>query len=310
MIVRNTLVLDAMPDLFWQIVEDKGMSAYFTKENLVFSEDIEILILRTKSVITESHYKRFPNLKCIIRAGSGYDNIDVKKADDYGITVQNTPLANVQSAFEHTIGFLFSLIKNHKQHNLSVLDNKWREGIVSNLEISDLRVLVVGIGRVGSLVAKFLTSCGAEVKFVDPYVEVKAWIELGIEPISYEEGLAWANLVTYHCPLYKQTKHYFDKHSLNYLKNIYLLNVSRGGVVDVDAVVEGIEKKKILGAGIDVMESEPWQCEGWENIPQLIMTPHTGAYTEKAKNRLSRDCFEVWSDFNFRNIAKHPIKVW
>ncbi len=310
MIVKNTLVMDAMPDLFWEIVKEKGVSDYFTAENLVFSEDIEIIILRTKSVITESHYKRFPNLKCIIRAGSGYDNIDVDKAEEYKIIVQNTPEANVQSAFEHTIGFLFSLIKNHKQHNQSVLENKWRKGIVSNLEVSDLRVLVVGLGRVGSLVAKFLKTWGAEVKFVDPYIDSEAWREINIDPIDYEEGLDWANVVTYHCPLYKQTQGYFDQHSLNFINQVFLLNVSRGGVVDIDALVKGISEKKILGAGIDVMESEPWQCEGWENNPLILMTPHTGAFTEKAKNRLSQDCFEVWSQFNFQNIVKHPIKVW
>lgn len=310
MIIKNTLVLDTMPELFWQIIENEGVKDYFTKENLVFSEDIETIILRTKSTITESHYKRFPNLKCIIRAGSGYDNIDVIKAKDYEIIVQNTPDANVQSAFEHTIGFLFSLIKNHKQHNDSVLTNKWREGIASNLEFSDLKVLIVGLGRVGSLVAKFVKSLGAEVKFVDPYIDQEKWIKQGIEPITYETGLSWANVVTYHCPLYKQTEHYFSKQSLNFLNHIFVINVARGGIVDVDAVVKGIDSGTILGAGIDVMESEPWQCEGWENSNKIILTPHTGAFTDKAKDRLSHDCFEAWKDFNFQNRVKHPIRVW
>lgn len=310
MIVKNTLVLDEMPALFWQIVEEKGLLEYFTKENLVFSEDIEIIILRTKSLLSESHYKRFPNVKCIIRAGSGYDNIDVVKAAEYDIAVQNTPEANVQSAFEHTISLLFALIKNHKQHNHSVLENKWREGITSNLEVSDLRVLIVGLGRVGSKVAKFLTSMGAEVKFVDPFIDTEAGKSLNIQPIDYEEGLSWANIVTYHCPLYAQTKHYFDEGSLDFVDQLYLLNVARGGVVDIDAVSKGIKQGKILGAGIDVMEAEPWNCEGWEDNPKLIMTPHTGAYTEKAKERLAHDCFEVWNLYNFQSIIKHPIKVW
>lgn len=310
MIVKNTLVLDTMPNLFWEIVEEKGLADYFTKDNLVFSEDIEIIVLRTKSVITESHYKRFPNLKCIIRAGSGYDNIDVNKAKEYDIVVQNTPEANVQSAFEQTISFLMALIKNHKQHNQSVLDNKWRGGIVSNLEFTDLRVLIVGLGRVGSLVAKFLTAMGAQVKYVDPYIDAEAGKALNVEAIDYEAGLTWANVVTYHCPLYKQTEHYFDEQSLNFINNIYLLNVARGGVVDIDAVVKGIDKGKILGAGIDVMESEPWKCEGWENNIKILMTPHTGAFTEKAKDRLSKDCFDVWHEFNFEDIVKHPIKIW
>ena len=84
MSVKNTLVLDEMPDLFWELVKENNNEKYFTTEKLLFSEEIEIIILRTKSIITESHYKRFPNLKCIIRAGSGYDNIDVVKAVEIG----------------------------------------------------------------------------------------------------------------------------------------------------------------------------------------------------------------------------------
>lgn len=308
--VKNTLVMDKMPDLFWDIVEEKGLSEYFTEENLVFSEDIEIIILRTKSVITESHYKRFPNLSCIIRAGSGYDNIAVKQAKEYDIAVQNTPEANVQSAFEHTVGLIFALIKNHKLHNESVLKDKWRSGIASNLELSDLKILVVGLGRVGSLVAKFFSFWNAEVRFVDPYIDSESWQALGIMPTTYEDGLSWANTVTYHCPLYKQTEHYFAEDSLAYVNKIFLLNVARGGIVDVDAVMKGIDQGKILGAGIDVMESEPWKCEGWENNPKIIMTPHTGAFTEKAKERLSQDCFEVWNQYNFHKFVKHPIKEW
>ncbi len=310
MIIKNTLVMDAMPDLFWQIVKEQGYSEYFTQDNLLFSEDIEIIIIRTKSVITESHYKRFPNLKCIIRAGSGYDNIDVEKAKEYNIVVQNTPEANVQSAFEHTISLLLSLIKNLKQHNQSVIDNKWREGINSNLELSDLKVLVVGLGRVGSLVARFLKSWGAKVKFVDPYIDKAPWESQGIDLIAYEEGLSWANAVTYHCPLYKQTEHYFDAQSLNFIDKIFLLNVARGGIIDIDAIIKGINQGKILGAGIDVMESEPWKCEGWEDNKKIILTPHTGAQTEQAKTRLSEECYQVWSEFNFNKKAISPIRVW
>ena len=307
---KNTLVMDEMPDYFWQLIEEKGLMDYFSTDNLLFSEDIEIIILRTKSLITESHYKRFPSLKCVIRAGSGYDNIDVTNAQNYNILVQNTPEANVNSAFEHTLSLLFALIKNHKLHNKNVLENKWRQGIKSNLEISDLKALIVGFGRVGSKVGTFLKSLGAQVKFVDPYIDLAPWQLQGIESISYEEGLSWTNLVSYHCPLYSQTLHYFDEQSLNYIDQAFLLNVARGAIVDIDAVLKGIEQGRLLGAGLDVMESEPWKCEGWEDSPKIIMTPHTGARTEKAKDRLSRDCYEVWNDFNFRNIAKYPIKVW
>lgn len=311
MIVKNTLVLDEMPDLFWELVKQHNNEAYFTTEKLLFSEEIEIIILRTKSTVTESHYKRFPNLKCVIRAGSGYDNIDVESAVEYGIHIQNTPEANVQSAFEHTIGLIFALLKNLKLHNRSVLTDKWRAGICDNLEVSDLKALIVGIGRVGSKVAKLLQQLGAEVKFVDPFVDKVLWEAKGIHPISYEEGLQWCNLVTYHSPLYAETVHYFSKSELALLTQpIFLINTSRGKVVDVDAVAKGIEDNKIISAGIDVMENEPWKCEGWETSDRIILTPHTGAYTVKAKERLSEETYTTWSEFNFNKKVVNPIKVW
>ncbi|MFA7056557.1 MAG: NAD(P)-dependent oxidoreductase [Candidatus Cloacimonadales bacterium] len=311
MSVKNTLVLDEMPDLFWELVKENNNEKYFTTEKLLFSEEIEIIILRTKSIITESHYKRFPNLKCIIRAGSGYDNIDVVKAVEYGITIQNTPEANVQSAFEHTLALIFSLIKNLKPHNNSVLLNTWREGIADNLEVSDLKVLVVGIGRVGSKVAEYLKLLGAEVRFVDPYEDETFWEGQDINSTSYQEGLQWCNLVTYHCPLYAKTHHYFSKSELSLLTQpIYLINAARGEIVDVDAVVKGIQDNKIIGAGIDVMENEPWQCEGWEASDRIILTPHTGAFTAKAKQRLSEECYSTWNEFCFNSKVVSQIKVW
>lgn len=310
MYTKNTLVLDPMPDYFWNRIRENGYQDLFTCDNLLFSEDIEIIILRTKSTITESHYKRFPNLKCIIRAGSGYDNIDVSKAKEYGIIVQNTPHANVLPAFEHTISLIFALIKQHKTHNTNVLKNKWRDGISPNLEISDLKALIVGFGRVGTLVGRFLKTLGAEVRFVDPYIEYQSLKKEGIIATNYEEGLAWANVITFHCPLYSETQHYFDKSSLNFLNSAFVINVARGGVVDIDAIIKGIETGKVLGAGIDVMESEPWKCEGWEDNKKIILTPHTGAQTEQAKTRLSEECYQVWSEFNFNKKAISPIRVW
>lgn len=311
MCTKTTLVLDPMPSLFWQLVDEAEYREYFTSDNLLFSEDIEIIILRTKSTITESHYKRFPNLKCVIRAGSGYDNIDVSKAKDYGIQVQNTPQANVNSAYEHTISMISALIKNHKAHNSNVLNNKWREGIESNLEFSDLKALIVGFGRVGSRVGNLLKVLGAQVKFVDPYIDAESvQKQYSIEAISYQDGLSWANLVTFHCPLYSQTQHYFNKASLSLISKVYLINVARGGIVETDALTKGLDDGKIIAAGIDVMESEPWQCEGWENSDKVIITPHAGAMTEKAKDRLSQETFNVWSKFNFEKKAISLIKVW
>ncbi|OQY37768.1 MAG: hypothetical protein B6226_04780 [Candidatus Cloacimonetes bacterium 4572_65] len=307
----NTLVLDEMPTKFWELIKESGEEHLLTQDNLLFSEDIEVIILRTKSTITESHYKRFPNLKTVIRAGSGYDNIDVDNAPKYDVVIQNTPDANVQSAFEHTINLILAHIKQNKIMNSRVLNNRWKTDLKFNLEISDIKLLVVGLGRIGSKVADFFSTLGAEVKFVDPYIDASPWREKDIYDCDFSTGVEWCNVLTYHTPLYPDTYHHFSNEVLtNLSKPIYLFNVARGGIVDIDAVKKGLESGKIIGAGVDVFENEPWQYEGWEDLENLTLTPHVGAYTVKARERISVDCFTAWKDYCNNKEYRYPVKVW
>jgi D-3-phosphoglycerate dehydrogenase len=304
---KNTLVLDEMPKLFWEIVADNNMQDYFSTEKLLFSESIEVIILRTKSAISESTFKCFPNLKTVIRAGSGYDNIDIDSALSYGVEVQNTPDANILCAYEHTIGLIFSLIKNHKYMNNSVLTNNWKTNIPNNMEISDLNVLIVGLGRIGSRVAEALHFLGANVRYYDPYVVSDKFQQCS----DYLQAMQWCNMVTYHCPLYSKTKHMFNKDILSQIKNKpYIVNVARGGVVDIDAIRKGLEQDIISGAALDVYENEPWKYEGWEDSHRLILSPHVGAFTKAAKDRLSKDCYTAWKNFTFEKKIAYPVTIW
>ncbi len=303
---KNTLVLDEMPKLFWNLVSDNKVEEYFTQDNLLFSEDIECIILRTKSSITESHLKRFPNVKTIIRAGSGYDNIDVEATEKYQVVVQNTPEANVQSASEHTLNMIFALTKQLKLGNEMLVKNQWKKDLSPNLEISDLNVLIVGLGRIGSKVAEMLSYLGANIRYCDPYVDNPDFFKT-----SYTDGLKWCNLVTFHCPLYSKTHHMFSKETLSMLEQkIFIVNVARGGVVDIDAVRQGLETDKLFAGAIDVYENEPWQYEGWEKRDDLILSSHVGAHTKQAKDRLSKDCFNAWNAFCFNNNYMYPITIW
>ncbi len=302
----KTLVLENMPELFWEEIEKKNYKNFF---NIKDKKEAEILIIRTKTVANKEFIDTFPNLKLIIRAGTGLDNIDIDYAYSKGINLQNTPKANSISAYEHTIALIFSLIKKLPQAHRNILNKKWKQDFDFNFEISDLKVLVVGVGRIGSMVAKTLKYLGAKVFGVDPYLSEKDWQKVDIQRISYEEGLKKCNLITFHCPLTPETKNYFSRKSLNQLKNpIFLLNVARGGIVEEDAISKGFKRNIFLGVALDVFTNEPWTPKDFANENNIILTPHIGAYTKKAKNRMALETIKVWENFVFSGILTYEIK--
>lgn len=303
----KTLVLEAMPDLFWQEINENNWQSYFIENR----EEAEIVIIRTKTQFNRDLFEQLPNLKMIIRAGSGFDNIDLIEAENRKVIVCNTPEANAYSAYEQTLSFIFTLIKQLPECKDQILKGNWKRNIKPNWEISDLKALVVGVGRVGSQVAETLEYLGASVKGVDPYLTASDWKKKNLKQSLYKTGIQWCNLVTYHCPLRKETIAYFNNEVLNDLINpIWLINTSRGKVVDELAVARGLMNKKILGFASDVFTKEPWEVKEFGKKTNVILTPHVGAYTEKAKNRMSLETLWVWSDYvnNYKvtnNVDSH-----
>ena len=299
----KTLVLEPMPNLFWEEIQKKGWDSYFT-EIVTSHDEIEIIIIRTKTDFNKNRFTEFPNLKMIIRAGSGFDNIDIIEAKKKNVIVCNTPEANAFSAYEQTLSFIFALIKQHQICKDLVQKNNWEKDFMPNWEISDLKVLVVGVGRVGTRVAHTLQYLGAQVRGVDPYLSISEWKQKNIESLIYKEGLEWCNLLTYHCPLTDKTENYFDEKVLDTLKNpIWLVNTSRGKVVNESVVEKGILNGNIIGFAADVFSEEPWKVKKFANNLNVILSPHVGAYTKKAKIRLSLETLDVWSDY----VNKHEI---
>jgi len=301
----KTSVLEQMPSHFWQVLEKEKIKKFFS-ENV--DAESEVAIIRTKTHFDSHLLDKFPRLKMIIRAGSGFDNIDVKEALARGVQVCNTPKANAYSAYEHTISFVFSLIKAHRSSRSAILIGDWKKNLSENLELPDLRVLVVGAGRVGSRVAKTLQYLGAQVKCVDPYLSPEK--QKDFQLCSYEEGVAWCNMLTFHCPLYAETFHYFAKKSLDLIKEpIFLLNVARGSVVDEDALISGVERNLIRGAGLDVFGAEPTKALRLQRHENIYLTPHTGAFTAGAKARMSSECVEVWQEFVQNGKVLAPVDL-
>ncbi len=301
----RTSVLEPMPSEFWQLVVDKNFEKFFCSE---LDPESKVVIIRTKTCFDAGYLDKLPKLELIIRAGSGFDNIAVQKAVDRGVQVCNTPQANAYAAYEHTLSLLMALMKTHRSSRSAILVGDWKDNLPENLEFPDMRVLVVGVGRVGRRVAKTLRYFGAEVRCVDPFLDGSQ--QEPFEFCSYEDGLSWCNVLTFHCPLYADTFHYFDKKSLDKVKEpIFLLNVARGGVVDDKALIKGLEKKLIRGAGLDVFDKEPTKALQLQRYENVYLTPHTGAYTAGAKKRLSVESLQVWQEFTQNGKLLSPVDL-
>lgn len=294
--------MEPMPGYFWQKIKENNWERYFQKDTQVNLEKIEIIIIRTKTNFDKEYFQKFPNLKLIIRAGSGFDNIDILEAEKRNVIVCNTPEANAIPAYEHTLSFIFALIKQHQKCKSLVLNEDWNKNFSQNWEISDLKVLVVGVGRVGTRVAKALKFLGTEVKGVDPYLTNLEWNEKDVNKISYNKGLEWCNLLTYHCPLTQETLNYFSESILKELKNpVWLINTARGGIVDENVIEQGLSSGKILGFASDVFCEEPWKVQEFAKKENVILSPHTASFTEKAKKRMAIETLEVWSEYVFHH---------
>ncbi len=307
----KTLILEPMPERFHYEIEARGWQQWFHRiEDVTLSEESnsgwQAIVIRTKTRFDRSMFRLFPDLKLLIRAGTGFDNIELDATGD--VVVCNTPDANAIAAAEHTLSFILALIKHLNLAGRNVLSERWRDGMPYNPEISELRVLLVGVGRVGGRVARCLRMLGAKVKGVDPYLTAKERIERGIEFVGYEDGLKWCNMLSFHCPLTDETRNYFvEKHLDITEESIWLVNTARGPIVSWKAVEKGVKSGKILGAALDVFDPEPWIPPAIANDPRIMLSPHTGARTGAAQERLALETIHVWQEFAFHGRVINKV---
>ena len=294
----KTVVLEPLPEYFWEKVDQQKLRSDFCSPKDSSARKAQIAIIRTKTIFSKSLFDLYPNVNFIIRAGTGFDNIDITEAKKRNILVANTPEANANSAYEHTISLFVAMLKNLQKAKNEVLTKTWKKSLESNYEFSDIKALVVGYGRVGKKVSQTLQFLGAKILVVDPYIDKKEWANNYLKPISYSEGLSWCNLLTFHCPLTKETYHYFNDDVLEKIKHpFFLINTARGKITSLETVEKGLENNQIKGVGLDVFPEEPATIKPWMNNHNVFLSPHVGAHTESAKKRMSEELFNVWHTY-------------
>lgn len=253
--------------------------------------DADALVVRSATLVDAEMIAAAPNLRVIGRAGIGVDNIDLEAATRAGVLVVNAPEANTISAAEHTMALLLAQARNIAQADAALRTGSWERKRFRGVELHDKTLGVIGLGRIGSLVAKRAGAFGMSLVGYDPYVLSSSAARIGVELVDTLEDLcAAADFITVHLPRTKETEGLIDARLLASMRDgVRIVNTSRGGIIDEQALADAVLSGKVAGAALDVYASEPLRESPLFDLPQVVLTPHLGASTQEAQDRAGTD---------------------
>ncbi|MDD4498690.1 MAG: phosphoglycerate dehydrogenase, partial [Methanosarcinaceae archaeon] len=246
-------------------------------------KDFDALVVRSGTQVTQRVIEAADKLKIIGRAGVGVDNIDVDAATRKGIIVSNAPAGNMISAAEHTISMMMAMSRNIPQANASLKAREWKRSKFMGVEVKGKTLGVVGLGRIGSEVAKRAAGLEMNLLGYDPFISEKRAAELGVRLCTVNEIAEEADYITVHTPLTKETRNILDEKQFALMKDgVKIINCARGGIINEEALAKAVESGKVGGAALDVFVSEPPFDNPLLDFDNVIVTPHLGASTEEA----------------------------
>jgi D-3-phosphoglycerate dehydrogenase len=256
--------------------------------------DYDALVVRSATKVTAPVIEAGKKLRVVGRAGSGVDNIDVEAATQRGVIVVNAPASNNVAVAELTIGLLLCLARQIPQAYTSLQGGKWERSKFVGWEVRGKTLGLVGLGRIGAEVARRARGLEMHMLAYDPVVSSDRASQLGVELVTLDELLARSDIVSLHVPLVDSTRNLVDQARIAKMKpGAYLINASRGGIVEEEAMVAALESGHLSGAALDVYNSEPLP-EGSPLVghPKIVTTPHLGASTKEAQVLVGIDVAE------------------
>lgn len=273
--------------------------------------EYDAFIVRSQTKITSSLLQHGDRLRVIARAGVGVDNIDVNAATKKGIIVINAPGANTIAATEHTLAMMLSLARNIPQAHLKTSLGNWDRGSFKGVELYKKTLGVIGMGKIGIEVAKRAKSFGMNILGYDPYLSDQKAEKLGITKATLDRIAMESDFITVHTPLTNDTRGLINEEFLQKTKKgIRLVNCARGGIIDEHALLKAIQSGHVAGAALDVFEKEPVGNLDLFREPQIIVTPHLGASTveaqEKVAEEVSVELIEIFKSGVIRNAVNMP----
>jgi D-3-phosphoglycerate dehydrogenase len=275
--------LDLLAESGSEVDEQLGLSP---EELVAAVVGADALIIRSATTVTAEVLTAGTDLVVVGRAGIGLDNVDVAAATDRGVMVVNAPQSNILSAAEQAMALLLAQARNIPQAHSALVAGKWERSKWTGVELHGKTLGVVGLGRVGALVAQRAMAFGMHLVAYDPYVSADRAKHMGVELMGIEELVAEADFVTIHLPKTPDTIGLFGRDLLAKAKpGLRIINTARGGIVDEEALAEAIRDGQIQGAGLDVFAKEPTTESPLFELPSVIVAPHLGASTAEAQDK-------------------------
>ena len=248
--------------------------------------EADAVLIRSATQMDPEAIAAGAKLKVIARAGVGLDNVDVKAATQAGVMVVNAPTSNIVSAAELAVALLLSVARNVVPANIALKNGEWKRSKYNGVELSEKTVGIVGLGRIGVLVAQRLSAFGVKLIAYDPYVQPARAAQIGVRLVPLDELMRESDFITVHLPKTPETAGLIGEEQLKLAKpTMYLINAARGGIVDEDALFRAISDGRVAGAGLDVYAKEPCTDSPLFALESVVATPHLGASTDEAQEK-------------------------
>ena len=247
---------------------------------------VDALIVRSATKVDAEVLAAAPSLKVVARAGVGLDNVDVEAATKAGVLVVNAPTSNIISAAEQAINLLLATARNTAAAHAALVRGEWKRSKYTGVELYDKTVGIVGLGRIGVLVAQRLQAFGTKLIAYDPFVQPARAAQLGVELVELDELLERSDFITIHLPKTKDTIGLIGEEALRKVKpTVRIINAARGGIVDETALYHALKEGRVAGAGLDVFAKEPCTDSPLFELENVVVAPHLGASTTRRRRR-------------------------
>lgn len=313
----KVLITDKINEAAGKILEDVAHVDFLpTMQEDELAEkikDYDALMIRSETKVTKKILESAINLKIVGRAGVGVDNVDIESATQNGIIVVNSPDGNTNAAAEHTIALMLAMSRNIPVAAVSTKAGKWERSKFTGVEVFGKTLGIIGLGKIGSHVAKVAIALGMNVIVCDPYTTEETVEKIGAKYVkSLDEFWGMCDFITIHAPKTRETTYLINKNTLNRMKKgVRIINCARGGIIDEAALKEAIESGQVAAAAIDVYENEPniessplVKCEG-----NILLTPHLGASTKEAQFNVAIDVAEQIKEVLTGGSAKAAVNI-
>ncbi len=261
--------------------------------------DAEVVVVRSATKITANVLEKATNLRLIVRAGVGLDNVDAVAAQAKGITVHNTPAATSVSVAEHAFALMLALARHIPQGDKTTKEGKWERKVLEGTELYKKTMGILGFGRIGQEVAKRAKAFHMEVIVCDTVLDSEIVAALEVESGSIEEVLKKSDYISLHLPITDKTRHIINADRMATMKKgVRIINTARGGLIDDAALVKAVQSGHVAGAAVDVYDKEPPPKDHpFFACPQIICVPHLGASTVEGQLRAGAEVARIVKEF-------------